>query len=472
MAKIFKVPFAATGDKTVVPIPTQPDGSVSWTQGYGFDYQRKLDGSDPLAKPYPRNQHNQILNDITTALGEIQVNGAALWSSEGTPYPVNAKVRHNGINYISKISNNNSTPSDGSSWGIDGYTPIASESVTGIVKLATPAEMDSLTNRSDAVSPANLNTWFGGAGRRATELLRGIIAIATSAQAVAGSNDDTAMTPAKVAAWWTAKKPTLVATETVTGLVKYAAASQMNDPLNSTDVVTPSKLIAWINGVGMAASETQAGIIALATNAQAIAGSNTLNAMTPAKVTAWWSNILSGLGATESLAGVARISSSAQALAGTDDTTIMTPRKVASRIATETSIGQSSIASLAVALQGTNDASIITPNKLTAVLAAWFPNKVFATNDYIRIPDKPGGLIIQWGKTAAFSDPGSVVVTLPTPFPSARMVFGGTNAETISTGTASAECNINLVTASTVRIEYNSTISAASSVVNWIAIGN
>ena len=196
MAKIFKVPFAATGDKTVVPIPTQPDGSVSWTQGYGFDYQRKLDGSDPLAKPFPRNQHNQILNDITTALGEIQVNGFALWSAEGAPYPVNATVRHNGVNYVSRIDNNSATPADGASWRIQGDIPLSTESVSGLVKLSTFAEVADSSNNTVAVSPQKLSTWFFS--KKASEGAPGISAIATQEEVTAITDDTKFVTPRKL----------------------------------------------------------------------------------------------------------------------------------------------------------------------------------------------------------------------------------------------------------------------------------
>jgi hypothetical protein len=38
-SKYFGVPFAATGDVSPVPVGTQPDGSVSYQQGYGPDYE-------------------------------------------------------------------------------------------------------------------------------------------------------------------------------------------------------------------------------------------------------------------------------------------------------------------------------------------------------------------------------------------------------------------------------------------------
>ena len=116
MAKFFKIPFAATGDVLPVPDAAQPDGSVSYAQGFGPDYQRKTDGTDPLAKTVPRDSTNALFNDLTGAVGEIQLNGVPAWQSVGAPYPINAIVRHNNKNWVSQITNNNDTPVEGASW--------------------------------------------------------------------------------------------------------------------------------------------------------------------------------------------------------------------------------------------------------------------------------------------------------------------------------------------------------------------
>lgn len=118
MTKFFSVPFAETGDKISPPNPTQADGTVSYAQGFGFDYQRKTDGSDPLAKVFPREQFNGIVNDITGAVGEIQLNGFPAWQdlTPKTPYPANAVVRHGGKNWVSLVSNNTATPAEGPAW--------------------------------------------------------------------------------------------------------------------------------------------------------------------------------------------------------------------------------------------------------------------------------------------------------------------------------------------------------------------
>lgn len=56
-------------------------------------------------------------------------------------------------------------------------------------------------------------------------------------------------------------------------------------------------------------------------------------------------------------------------------------------------------------------------NALT--LKNYLPAKPLSGNGYIRIPDIPGGTIIQWGQVVTSVSEGSKVVTLPTPFPNA-----------------------------------------------------
>lgn len=125
MAKFFKTAFAAAGDKTSIPEATQPDGSVSYNQGFGFDYQRDL-SSDPLAKAMPRDQTNELFYEITLALQVLQTHGYPDWitSSDngGSPYSydINAYVRYSDGNiYQSLINANTSTPgTDPTKWAL------------------------------------------------------------------------------------------------------------------------------------------------------------------------------------------------------------------------------------------------------------------------------------------------------------------------------------------------------------------
>ncbi|HGH3374922.1 TPA: hypothetical protein ACJIK4_004495 [Kluyvera cryocrescens] len=50
-----------------------------------------------------------------------------------------------------------------------------------------------------------------------------------------------------------------------------------------------------------------------------------------------------------------------------------------------------------------------------AAVMSLFSKRSFATNDFIRIPDVPGGLIIQWGE--ATTSPAGYVVNFPMMFP-------------------------------------------------------
>lgn len=105
MAKRFNIPFATTGDKTEIPDEVQPDGSVSYAQGFGIDYEREY--TDPLSKDIAREVMNQVLSDVTVALSEIQNNGVAPFSEDSKPYPQWAIVNHPTGAYISRIDNNN-----------------------------------------------------------------------------------------------------------------------------------------------------------------------------------------------------------------------------------------------------------------------------------------------------------------------------------------------------------------------------
>lgn len=112
--RFFGTPFGVLGDRIAVPDATQPDGSVSYAQGFGFDYERP--NTDPAYKPVPREQTNAIYYDLTEALGIIQRQGAADWTADAAPYVINAQVRHDSSIWRSRIDNNNDIPAEGASW--------------------------------------------------------------------------------------------------------------------------------------------------------------------------------------------------------------------------------------------------------------------------------------------------------------------------------------------------------------------
>lgn len=148
---------------------------------------------------------------------------------------------------------------------------------------------------------------------------------------------------------------------------------------------------------------------------------------------AWWKPLL--VQATELVAGIMKIATTTLALAGVDDTTSMTPLKVKQAMdqklpfvpvqqgggvgqgLNKLNVGWDALARLRLSVDGLNKGAFVLDSNLTAFL----PKRSFTTADYIRIPDVPGGLIIQWteGVSVALS-PGAITsqsVSLPITFP-------------------------------------------------------
>ena len=125
MARYFRLPFAGQGDKTVFPDNTQADGSLSYNQGYGPDYQR-TPGTDPQARRIERNRFNQLIFDITSTL--------QLYYQEAVPpfitaadnggtafqYPKYARVRYDAGTgdrlYESLVDDNDDLPTVTTAW--------------------------------------------------------------------------------------------------------------------------------------------------------------------------------------------------------------------------------------------------------------------------------------------------------------------------------------------------------------------
>lgn len=122
MLKFFRLPFATTGDKTAVPDAVDTNGNVSYSQGYGFDYQRQK--TDPAAKNIERDKMNQIFFDVTTAIAELQANGipdfitTALNGGTAYSYAQYAVVKYSGDLYISLAAANTALPSDATKWAL------------------------------------------------------------------------------------------------------------------------------------------------------------------------------------------------------------------------------------------------------------------------------------------------------------------------------------------------------------------
>lgn len=163
-AKRFAIPFAATGDKTTIPDATDPNGDVSYSQGWGPQYQ--LPDDDPDYKPVGRQEMNQAFNDVTGAVGEIQTYGIPLWVQPAgliPPYPVNALVRHNDRVWLNGTANNTATPSSANGWlDVFGNGFVPTGAVMSFAMLAAPAGW--LVCNGDAVSRVTYAGLFAAIG--------------------------------------------------------------------------------------------------------------------------------------------------------------------------------------------------------------------------------------------------------------------------------------------------------------------
>lgn len=125
--KFFRSPFAATGDRAAVPDTVQGDGSMSYPEGFGIDYERNP-ATDPAAKRIPRDQTNGYLYDITENLREYQTAGFPEWVTAAQnggvalSYPINAYCRWNGgagtdwVVYVSLIDGATKEPGVAVDW--------------------------------------------------------------------------------------------------------------------------------------------------------------------------------------------------------------------------------------------------------------------------------------------------------------------------------------------------------------------
>ena len=113
MVKIYKQPFAHDGDTIAIPDASQPDGKMSSADGWTPDYQ--LPKTDPNYKPVGRQEMNGVFKEVTEALGQVQVQGAATWSADGAPYPIRAQVYHNSKQWLA-LRANSVAPAEGDDW--------------------------------------------------------------------------------------------------------------------------------------------------------------------------------------------------------------------------------------------------------------------------------------------------------------------------------------------------------------------
>ena len=167
--KYYLDPFAVSGDKTAVPNAADPDGFVSYTLGYTFDYERLLDGSDPLAKFPTRQNLNYVLNAQETNIQQYQQNGLPEFitsaNNGGTPftYGAGAQVLYSAsgnppfVAYVSLVNGNADTPPS-SKW------------VALISALTTPVGANPTATAGPTAVNGSASTWMRSDGAPAVRI--------------------------------------------------------------------------------------------------------------------------------------------------------------------------------------------------------------------------------------------------------------------------------------------------------------
>lgn len=147
----FKTAFGESGDRDPIPRPAQGDGSVSYAQGWGPDYQKNLK-TQATAKAVSRKVTNQVMYAITQALGQYQRQGVPGFitaaDNDGAPYAygLGAEVIYNGQYWVSLQANNTTTPGTGNGWQ------------TVLYRVATDTEVNAGTDSRTFIVPSNLKT--------------------------------------------------------------------------------------------------------------------------------------------------------------------------------------------------------------------------------------------------------------------------------------------------------------------------
>ncbi|WP_405424122.1 Ig-like domain-containing protein [Pantoea stewartii] len=166
----FRIPFASNGDKQPLPEDKTIDGYVSFTEGWGADYEKDL-LADIHAKAVERTAMNAILNAITIAIRQYQSDAFPEWitpqNNGGTAYPygLGVVVRHRTgdgpfISYVSLTESNTAEPGkDDSKWQ------------AFIYRRATQQEADEGENENVIITPPTLQNCIKNAiGDVTTEL--------------------------------------------------------------------------------------------------------------------------------------------------------------------------------------------------------------------------------------------------------------------------------------------------------------
>lgn len=311
--KYFQTPFAASGDRASPPNATQPDGSVSYTAGFGPDYEADP-SSDPNAKPVPREETNGLFHDLSDAVAAIQREGVPEFITStdngGTAfaYSRGALVRWSATGnppfttYVSLVNSNTAIPSVVANWqpllfeaatnaqAIDGTStslivtpaalkaamqvasvtvPDATTSVKGIQRNATNAEAQAGSLSNVTITASALSSALGAYNFNASQVAAGTLALARlpnlPASQVTSGTFDPARIPAINIAATQVTSGTLPVARGGTGAATFASGSYLRGNGTGAFVArTPAQVLSDI-GAASASGQTFSGPVSATT---------------------------------------------------------------------------------------------------------------------------------------------------------------------------------------------------------------
>lgn len=177
---------------------------------------------------------NWVMGRVDDMLQHLERTGIAIWDA-ATPYEINGVCRgSDGFLYQAVAGSTNVNPVGTvvaptyatSSW--KRVTPPATESASGLIELATNAEVLALSDTGRGVTPSGLNALA------ASTTQRGIAEIATGAEAAALADATRVISPSALAS--------VIATTTAMGLVELATSAEVLAGTDATRAVTPQAL--------------------------------------------------------------------------------------------------------------------------------------------------------------------------------------------------------------------------------------
>lgn len=157
--RIYKTPFAATGDKEALATADQPDGKVSLPAGWTPDYELPNDHAN--YRPVGRTEMNGVLNEVTAALGGLQLMGFAEWQPIDGGWPLGARVIRQGLAFVSVIDANTVDPTvfDGG-WAPAPNYGIGTVNLSGVnVRLGAEIFAKPIIGLAGALT-ADVQVWF------------------------------------------------------------------------------------------------------------------------------------------------------------------------------------------------------------------------------------------------------------------------------------------------------------------------